>query len=47
MFEKITHFFETYKSLEKNKWTKIGDWKSTNDTHKLIQITHNKYKNKK
>jgi inorganic pyrophosphatase len=43
----ITHFFETYKSLEKNKWTKIGDWKSTNDTHKLIQITHNKYKNKK
>jgi inorganic pyrophosphatase len=39
----IAHFFETYKSLEKKKWVKIGGWKGTEDTLALIEETHRTY----
>ncbi len=29
LVEQITHFFEQYKTLEKNKWVKIGGWASS------------------
>lgn len=43
----ISHFFETYKSLEKEKWVKIGNWKNLDDAYKLIKITHEKYTREK
>ena len=33
----ISHFFGTYKLLEKNKWSKIGNWFDTQDTLKFIE----------
>ena len=39
----ITQFFDSYKALEKDKWVKIGEWKSTKDTYKLLEETHQKY----
>lgn len=43
----ISHFFETYKSLEKEKWVKVGDWKNLDDAYNLIKITHEKYTREK
>ncbi|RCL03669.1 MAG: inorganic pyrophosphatase [Candidatus Tokpelaia sp. JSC161] len=34
--KKIEHFFQTYKDLEPNKWTKINGWKDKDHAHKLI-----------
>ena len=39
----ISQFFETYKSLEKKKWVKVGDWKNTNDAISLIKKSHDNY----
>lgn len=36
MIDRITHFFETYKALEKGKWVKIEGWESANFAKKLI-----------
>ena len=33
----ISHFFGTYKLLEKNKWSKIGNWFDTQNTLKFIE----------
>lgn len=44
MLREITHFFETYKALEKKKWAKVGGWKGTQDTYDLIERTHVAYK---
>ena len=44
IIDEITNFFETYKILEKNKWVKVGDWKDNEETCKLIQDSHSKYK---
>lgn len=41
--DEITQFFQTYKALEKDKWVKIGEWKGTEDTYKLIEETHKRY----
>tara|TARA_B100001287_G_C22676784_1_gene528138 strand:- start:1152 stop:1673 length:522 start_codon:yes stop_codon:yes gene_type:complete len=41
--EEISHFFETYKALEKEKWVKVGSWLDVKATHELINKTHNKY----
>jgi inorganic pyrophosphatase len=35
--EKISHFFEHYKDLEKNKWVKVTGWGDAETAHKLIQ----------
>lgn len=34
---KIKHFFETYKTLEPNKWVKVKDWSGVEETKKVIQ----------
>lgn len=39
----ISHFFETYKGLEKGKWAKVGAWSGTEDTYKLIEDTHKSF----
>ena len=42
--KEISQFFETYKSLEKEKWVKIGSWKNTQEAYQLINTTYCKYK---
>ncbi len=39
----IVEFFTTYKNLEKDKWSSVGDWKDTDETLKLIERTHKRY----
>ena len=41
--KEISQFFETYKSLEKEKWVKVGGWKKKDDTIELIKSTNEKY----
>lgn len=33
---KIKHFFEHYKDLEKGKWVKLKDWKNRKEAEKII-----------
>ena len=33
---RITHFFENYKKLEKNKWVKITGWENVQKAYELI-----------
>ena len=37
LIEKITHFFENYKKLEKEKWVKVKNWKCKEEALKLIE----------
>mmetsp|Transcript_5528 Transcript_5528/g.11369 ORF Transcript_5528/g.11369 Transcript_5528/m.11369 type:complete len:247 (+) Transcript_5528:167-907(+) len=39
----ISHFFETYKALERNKWAKVGEWHGTEETYELIKRSHNAF----
>ena len=41
--KEIKEFFDTYKNLEKNKWTKIEKWNNKEATMNLIKKTHNDY----
>ena len=41
----IKEFFNTYKNLEKDKWTIIEEWNDISKTIKLIEDTHENYKN--
>lgn len=41
--KEISHFFETYKLLEKDKWVKIGSWHNKEDTVKLLDVSHKSY----
>ncbi len=34
--ERIGHFFEHYKDLEKGKWVKIGDWGGAEEARRVI-----------
>ena len=43
LLREIAHFFGTYKALEKEKWSKIGGWKGTEDTRLLLEQTHAAY----
>lgn len=36
MRQQIAHFFQHYKDLEPNKWTKIGEWVGVEGAEKLI-----------
>ena len=45
--DEISNFFETYKSLEKEKWVKVGEWRSLEDAYNLIKSTHEKYTKEK
>ena len=44
VLREIAHFFETYKQLEKAKWSRVGGWKGTEDTHILIEQAHQRWK---
>ena len=37
VLKEISHFFETYKLLEKEKWSKVGSWHDKNDSFQLIE----------
>ncbi len=34
--ERIRHFFEHYKDLEPEKWVRVGNWRDTDEAHRLI-----------
>lgn len=36
LIERITHFFENYKALEKNKWVKLAGWKDAASAKEII-----------
>lgn len=36
LLRKIEHFFKSYKDLDKNKWSKIGEWKGQEDAWSAI-----------
>lgn len=43
--QKIEHFFENYKKLEKGKWVKVSGWKDAKEAKEIIKIAidaHNK-----
>ncbi len=37
LIEQISHFFQHYKDLEKNKWVKIQGWKDKDEAARLIE----------
>ena len=37
LIQQISHFFEHYKDLEKNKWVKVTGWKDADTAAKMIQ----------
>ena len=43
--DKIAHFFEHYKDLEKNKWVKIQGWVGKDEARKEILSSVEAYKN--
>lgn len=43
----IKEFFNTYKNLEKNKWTVIKEWNDISKTVFLIEETHQRYNKSK
>jgi len=43
--DRITHFFEYYKSLEKGKWVKIKKWSGKNEAIKYLKSASEKFKN--
>ena len=48
VLKEISHFFETYKLLEKEKWSKVGSWHDKKDSFELIEQSKQHYqKNKK
>lgn len=42
--KEIKHFFESYKYLEENKKTLVGDWFSREETYKIIKEAQERYK---
>ena len=44
LIQKIQHFFEHYKDLEKDKWVKIHGWGDENHAAKLIEAAMVAYK---
>jgi inorganic pyrophosphatase len=34
---RIQHFFEHYKDLEPEKWTRVGNWRDLDEAHRLIR----------
>lgn len=43
--ERISHFFEYYKSLEKGKWVKVGKWEGKEEALKYLKKCSSKKKN--
>lgn len=44
LLEKIKHFFENYKSLEKGKWVKVTGWENSDAAKKIIVESVERYK---
>jgi len=44
VLKEISHFFETYKLLEKEKWSKVGSWHDKNDSFQLIEDSLQHYR---
>lgn len=44
LVNRIKHFFEHYKDLEKGKWVKVKGWKGPQDAHKEILEGIERYK---
>ncbi|MEM1826158.1 MAG: inorganic diphosphatase, partial [Desulfurococcaceae archaeon] len=42
--ERISHFFEHYKELEKGKWVKVIGWKNREEALKRIREAINRFK---
>jgi inorganic pyrophosphatase len=38
IIQRITHFFEYYKKLDKNKWVKLAGWKSASEARSIIEV---------
>ena len=45
--KEISQFFETYKTLEKEKWAKVGGWENKDKAIELIENTHRIYMDEK
>jgi len=45
--DQIKHFFENYKTLEKNKWVKVESWENTETAKKVILEGVEAYNNAK
>jgi inorganic pyrophosphatase len=43
LLEQVSHFFEHYKDLEKNKWVKVLGWKDAATAKNLIEEAVNRY----
>jgi len=43
VLKEISHFFETYKLLEKEKWSKVGSWHDKADSFELIEQSQQHY----
>lgn len=41
--KEIKEFFNTYKNLENDKWTKIKEWNDIDKTLSLLEETHQRY----
>lgn len=44
LLEKIKHFFENYKSLEKGKWVKVTGWENSDAAKRIIIESVKRYK---
>lgn len=44
--ERIAHFFEYYKSLEKDKWTKVKKWHGKEETLRYLEQCKKKFSKK-
>lgn len=42
--DRIKNFFETYKTLEPNKWVKVQDFKDKQEAQRILQISIDNYK---
>jgi inorganic pyrophosphatase len=42
--QRIQHFFEHYKDLEPNKWTRVGSWLDADEAKKIVSKSINQYK---
>lgn len=42
--DRIKNFFETYKTLEPNKWVKVKDYRDINEAEKILQKAVENYK---
>lgn len=42
--DRIKNFFETYKTLEPNKWVKVKDFKDKQEAQRILQISIDNYK---